>query len=298
MLRLDMRLPSTTVLVVALLVPLAGCAGLVGPSAQETATFAPGVSTDRVTDATALDEGNRAILRNTSYTYTSNYSQRVSADGYDYAVDHDTRVWVAADGSYLYHHRGVVTESETSATYVDGVWANESVAVMRTVDVENDSVTYTRYRPPEPYSAANTTRSGISDSLEEATVTETWNESGSAYARVRANESESNRWQGADGNTVTLTTRHEAVATVREDGFVPSLNSSLSGERPLPVAADDSESADSRAIAQIRDQTRIRYSAVGTTDVPRPDWVDVALGATEGLSDGETSPPRGFKNSS
>ena len=119
-----MRLTSTAVLALVLLVPLAGCSGLFGLATEDAPTFAPGVTGERVTDASALAAANRAILQNTSYTYTRNYTQRVDAEGYHYAVNHDTRVWVAADGSFLYHHRGVVTGSEQPSEHIDGVWTN------------------------------------------------------------------------------------------------------------------------------------------------------------------------------
>jgi hypothetical protein len=188
-----MRHNSAAVLTLVLLIPFAGCSGLFGPAAQETSTFAPGVTNERVTDASALEAANRAILQNTSYTYVRNYTQRVDTEDYRCAVNHDTRVWVATDGSFLYHHRGVVTGGEHPSEHIDGVWANDSIAVMRTINVPNESVTYTRYRPPEPYSAANATHSDISGALGGAIVTTTWNESGTAYADVHANTSETRR---------------------------------------------------------------------------------------------------------
>lgn len=288
----NMRHPSTAVLILVLMIPLAGCGGIFDSTTQETPTFAPGVTSERVTNASTLSAANRAILQNTSYTYVRNYTQRVDTAGYHYAVDHDTRVWVAADGSFLYHHRSVVTGGEHPSEYVNGVWTNGSIAVMRTVNVSNESVTYTRYRPPEPYPAANATHNDVSGALGGALVTTTWNESGTAYVHVRATRSESRRWQAANRTTVNLTTRRTATATIREDGFVPSLNTSVSGDRPLPVAANDSVTSNRRPIAHFRDQASVRYWALGQTNVPRPNWVDDALAATDGLSFGQTTTPR------
>ncbi|MFB6096362.1 MAG: hypothetical protein ABEJ74_03125 [Haloferacaceae archaeon] len=287
-----MRPPSIAVLVLVLLLPLVGCSGVFGPTAHEAPRFAPGVTDERVTSATTLSAANRAILENTSYTYVRNYTQRMDAEGYHYAVTHDTRAWVAADGSFRYRHRGVVTGGAHPSTYVDGVWTNGSVAVARTVDVDNESVTYTRYRPPEPYSAANATHNDVSPALDGAVVTKRWNESGAAYAGVRADRSESRRWQAANGTVVNLTTRRTAAATVREDGFVPSLETSVSGERPLPVAANDSVDSPGRPIAHFRDEASVRYRALGRTTVTRPDWVDEGLAATEGLPLGQPTTPR------
>ncbi|MFA9516591.1 hypothetical protein ACERIT_05145 [Halopenitus sp. H-Gu1] len=287
-----MRLVSAAVLALVILIPLAGCSGIFGPTAQEPSTFAPGVSNERVTDAATLAAANRAILQNTSYTYVRNYTQRVDTEGYHYAVNHDTRVWVGADGSFLYHHRGVVTGGEHPSEHIDGVWANGSIAVTRTINVRNGSVTYTRYRPPEPYSAANATHNDVSRALRGALVTTTWNESGTAYRRVHANTSETRRWQASNGTAVNLTTRRTATATIREDGLVSSLNTTVSGDRPLPVAANDSIRSNGRPIAHFRDQASVRYRELGTTDIPRPDWVDEALAATDGLSFGQTTAPR------
>lgn len=287
-----MRPPSTAVLILVLLIPLAGCSGIFGPTTRKAPTIAPGVTSGNVTDASTLAAANRAILQNNSYTYVRNYTQRVDSDGYHYAVDHATRVRVAADGSFLYHHRIAVTGGEHPSEYVDGVWTNDSVAVIRTVNVLNESMTYTRYRPPEPYLAANATHNDISGVLGGAPVTATWNESGTAYVSVRANRSGPRPWLAGNETAVNLTTRRTVAATIREDGFVPSLDTSVSGDRPLPAAANDSITSNGRPIARFSDQTSVRYRALGTTDVPRPNWVDDALGATKGLSLGETSTPQ------
>jgi hypothetical protein len=261
---------------VALLV-LSGCSALSGP-----AEFAPGVTDERVVNATALSAAHAAVLANGSYTFTRNASQRVEADGYRYAVDHDTRVWVSTGGDYLYRHRAVVDTMEGSSHRVDGVWSNGSVAVTRTVDVDNESVRYTRYRPPEPYSVADVTRSGISSALGAATVVETWNHSGARYARLASNESETRRIQARNRTAVNATTTREAAATVRADGFVPRMARTITGQRPLPSSVDANA-----AVGHINDTTTIRYTDVGSTVVGRPDWVDDALEATEDLAPGE-----------
>lgn len=291
-----MRRPSTVVLVVVLLASLAGCGGLFDSTPRAPA-FAPGVTSEQVTNASALSAAHRETLQNTSYTYVRNYTQRIDADGYHYAVAHDTRVWVAADGSFLYRHHGVVTGSRQPSDHVDGVWSNGSVAVTRTVAVSNESVTYTRSRPPDPFPAANATHGDVSGALGGARVTERWNESGAAYVRVGVDRSETRRWQAANGTDVNLTTRRTATATVREDGLVPALDRSVSGRRPLPVAARDSTTSNARPVAHFRDRARVRYGALGRTDVPRPDWVDDALAATEGLSLGERTTPRAWNAS-
>ena len=287
-----MRSPFPPILVFVLLVLLAGCGGIFGTTSQEAPAFAPGITSERVTDPSTLGAANRAILQNASYMYTQNYTQRISAPGYRYGADHDTRVWVAANGSFLYHHRGVVSSNNRFSEHIDSVWANDSIAGMRSVDVQNDSVTFTRYRPPKPFSAAKVTRSGISGAFGDAYVMSRWNKSGSEYVHVRANTSETHRWRMANDTAVNLTTRHTAMATVRADGFVPSLNTSIAGDRPLPVAANKSVNRTSRPIAYIHDRTRIRYDSLGTTHVPHPPWVGRALAATKGLQFGETTSSR------
>ncbi len=286
-----MRLPSTAVLILVLLVPLAGCSGFIGSTPENAPGFAPGVTSDRVTNSSTLSTAHHEILQNTSYTFVRNYSQRVETDGYQYAVDHDTRVWVAADGSFLYHHHGVVSGGDHPSEYVDGVWTNGTVTLTRTVDVSNESVTYTRYRPPNPFSAENATNIDIPGALDDALVTETWNETGDSFVRVSLNRSEMRRWQAANRTTANLTTRHASTATVREDGFVPSFNTSVFGDRPLPIAATDSVDSNERPIAQFRDRTSVRYRGLGRTDVPRPNWVSKALKSTGSVSFGEPTTP-------
>lgn len=290
---------STTTALVVLVLAVAGCSGFVGGTSQEGPEFAPGVTEERVTNASLLADANRAVLDNTSFTYVGNYSQRVDAEGYRYAVDHDVRVWAARDGSYLYRHHGVVRSSDGESNRIDGVWANGTIAVSRTVDVSNGSVTYARYRPPDPYPVRNVTRSDVASALENATVVETENESGTAYARVRATESETRRTQAANGTAVNVTTRRNATATVREDGFVPALDATYASHRPLPVAATNrSGSRTDRPLARVTDTTRTRYAALGSTQVPRPGWVETALAATEGLSPGERTRPMATNASS
>lgn len=285
-----MRLPSSAVVALVLVIPLAGCSGFFGPT--QPPSLAPGVTTERVDDASLLEDANRDVLRNSSYTYVRNYTQRIDADGYHYAVDHDTRAYVAANGAFLYHHRGVVDSGDRSSVYVDGLWANGTVAVARTVNVANESVTYTCYRPPEPYSAANATRADVAAALGGASVTTTWNESDTGYVRVRATESQTRRWQASNGTVVNATTTRNATATVRGDGFVPSLNASVFGLRPLPVGASNSDASSDGSLARFRDSSRVRYTSLGSTRVPRPDWIDTALEATDGLPFGQTTAPR------
>lgn len=267
--------------VVALLA-ISGCSGLSG-----SAEFAPGVTEERVVNATALSAGHGDVLANVSYTFTRNASQRIEADEYTYAVTHDTRVRVSRNGDYLYRHRAVVETTEGSSHRLDEVWSNGTVAVGRNVDLDNNSVTYTRYEPPEPYSAANVTRSGISGALGAATVVETWNESGTRYARLASNESETRRIQARNRTIENATTIRVTTATVREDGFVPRVTWTVAGQRPLPASLDTDA-----AVGHINDTTRVRYTDVGSTDVGRPDWIDEALNTTEDLAPGERTQQR------
>jgi hypothetical protein len=265
--------------VVALLA-LSGCSGLSGP-----AEFAPGVTGERVDNATALAAAHSAVLANDSYTFTRNYTQRIEAEEYAYAAAHDTRVRVSPAGDYLYRHRAVIDTTTGSSRRLDGVWSNGTVAVMRTV--HNGTVSYTRYQPPEPYSATDVTRSGIASALEGATVVETWNESESRYARLSSNESETRRIQARNDTAVNATTSRQATAVVRGDGFVSRAAWTVAGHRPLPASIN----ADA-VLGHVNDTTRIRYTDVGSTAVVRPDWVDDALDATEHLSEGTATAPR------
>jgi hypothetical protein len=146
---------------------------------------------------------------------------------------------------------------------------------MRAVDLDDDSVTYTRYRPPEPFTAADVARSGVKSALRGAAVTESWNESGTEFARLGTNESETRRVRASNGTAVNATTRRTATATVRADGFVPRIEWTITGHRPLPssVGADG-------VLSRVRDETRVRYTDLGSTTVDRPAWVDDALAAT------------------
>ncbi|MFB6129533.1 MAG: hypothetical protein ABEJ28_01780 [Salinigranum sp.] len=300
-----MRPPSTArqstalaVLALVLLSSLAGCSSLASLGHSGPPAFAPGVTRERVTNASALAAADRAVLRNTSYTYSQNFTQRIDADGYHYAVDHDTRVWAAANGSFLYRHRGVVAGSEHASNRLDDLWSNGSVVVARTVNVDDGTVTYRRYRPPGPFSAANATWSRVDTTLVGARVVRTWNDSGREYARVRLNETRTSRMAAGNGTPVNATTVRTANVTIREDGFVRSLDSSVSGRRPLPAFANasgrtnDSATATGRSLARIHDEAHVRYTALGATRVPRPAWVDDALAATADLGFGEETSPR------
>lgn len=271
-----------TVLGLAVLVALSGCTFITG-----TAEFAPGVSEDRVNNASALATAHHDALTNTSYTFTRTASQYVEGDQYRYSVDHDTRVEVAAGDSFRYRHRSVIVTANGTSRRLDGVWKNRTIAVSRTVDLDEDTVTYTRYRPPEPYSVANVTRSGVSSALRKAVVVDIWNESGLRYARIVSNGSETRRVQTRNGTAVNATTTSQTSAIVRDDGFVPQLEWSIAGQRPLPqsLSSDDE-------LGLINDTTRIRYTDVRSTIVDRPDWVDEALEATEGVAMGEATEPR------
>lgn len=269
---------------------LGGCLFLPGPDA--TPGFAPGIEDDRVQNASRLAAAHRTSIANTSYSHIENASQSVDATGYHYAIDHRTRVHVAANGSFLYHHRALVDESDGDTEYLDGLWANDTVALARTVRPVNGTVTYTRYHPPEPYTAVDATRSGISAALENATIAARWNESGQAFARLEATETETRRMAAANGSVVTVTTIRTATAVVREDGLVRELETTLEGTRPLPVAANRSVAGPGRPLAAIRESQHVRYEQVGTTTVPRPLWVVEALEATDGLASGERTTPR------
>lgn len=283
---------SSIALIAVLLFSLAGCSGLLGSTAEQAPEFAPGVTAERVENASQLADATRKTLQQTSYTYVSNGTQRIVADGYHYTAEHDTRVWVSADGAFRYHHHGVVNGSGAGSNFVDGVWTNGTAAVARTVNVDNESVTYTRYRPPEPFSARNATQAGVATALQNGSVSERWNESGTEFARVRTTESQTRRTQAGNGSVVNATTTRNATATVRADGFVSALDASVSGQRPLPAAAANESAGAERPLARTVDTSRVRYSALGSTTVTKPAWVETALEATEDLTVGERTRPQ------
>jgi len=264
----------------------AGCTGVFGTD-HTAPSFAPGVSTERVTNATALAHAHRAVLANTSYTYAANATQRL---GENYTATYLTREWIATNGSFRYRGRSVVENGDHRSDSLSGVWTNGSIALRRTVNVSNGTVTYTRYRPQAPLPVPNATRTRIRQVFvgPNTTVTRTQNASGHAFATVVANESRTSRTALANGTITNVTRDRRANATVRSDGLVPELDVSERGYRPFPGA---------NGSVRYSDESHVRYAGLGSTVVGRPPWVETALNATAGLRYGEKTAPRSWNGS-
>lgn len=249
---MDLRLA-----VVGLVVVLAGCGALGGSGGPdgpfdtetdeertltpvavpevtaEPAPLPPGVTTAGVTDADALLDAHRAVLRNQSYTLTV----RLSVDGV--VSERLARV----ESPTRYYQREVLAGSESNVSR----FASDRTVYTRSV--APNATRYARFDTVRPPGSQTVRESRLLLSVPTATVFETTVDGRPAFV-VRG----SYPVHPAASALRNVTLR----AVVRPDGLVRSLNASYTRV----------DGADRTAVSR-----SFRYTDLGETTVDRPDWV-------------------------
>lgn len=271
---------------IATLVVLAGCSGLLGPTgsatgpvaetagtesattgsttgsnggwgtttgADERAALAPGLSEDGVTDPWDLAEAHANVLRNASYTVSSAETNWYANGSLAGQTASTTRF--GSNGSAAFSNR---VNPGSGMASPDGVrrydaWSNDSAAFSRS-ELANGSVEYTRL-PELPILGDPTGRDslyGIYASYE-FDVVDRFDRNGTTYYRlVSTGVTDANAGRFSNASVAVL---------LDETGLV----------REYHVTGEQSVGSGTYHV----DRT-VRYTHVGDTTVERPGWIDAA----------------------
>lgn len=271
---------------VVLLVLLAGCNGAPSVDGPDTATsvtpvevpadydYAPGVTTDGVTEPATLAAAHEQVLANSSFRITANRTVRY-ANGtlreqllVDVAVA-ENRTFLAAATTRGPNAPVFLGRPPATGTY----WSNGSVNVRKLT--RDGTTTYNEFEMPGsgagtwrywtqtvPFGGGQATPGAYYGSLFAAVPTSVTGEntSGSTTSYRLASE---RPIVGEFRTDVTDVRDVRLVATVREDGLVTDLSLRYVGE------------VDGATVRVVR---TVRYRGVGSTTVARPSWFENATG--------------------
>ncbi|WP_254542879.1 hypothetical protein [Halomarina pelagica] len=215
---------------------------------------APGVTSERVVDPDALRGAHRRALRNVSVTYE--YERTRRAENGTVLVRYAGTTWVGANGRNYYR---IEEQYDDERRGRDERWSNGTVTYVRRVGVDGepryDRLGATDHRARSP----SFSRSIVF--AEETTVTALGD---GRYRVVATGIPIDGRRYGDEGRAEVHDGRVEFV--VREDGFVEEYVETyvrVEGERT------------------VRHRETFRYVNRGTTDVPRPAWLEEAANETD-----------------
>lgn len=264
----------------AVLVVLSGCTfaptETPSPTASPTAVRTPTptadvavsewLATDGVTDAWALANAHREALADTAFTVHRTTTGRY-ANG-SLRLESQSTARYAADRE-RYH---VVGTFETSGSRVEAwereVWSNGSTTVGVSNTTDKTTYTHSAVIRSTDYTAWERIYA-VLVGMDSATVTPTIANESRAYRIVDRNVSNP-RALASDGailpGAVESTRNGSAAAVVRPDGTIRRVSAAVTVE------------TETGTIDVVR---TIRITDVGTTTVPRPEWVSPAINRTE-----------------
>lgn len=228
------------------------------------ADLPPGVSEDGLADAGKLADAHRTNLANVSFTYSAvTHIESENGTQIGQAVE---RAQVGPERSRVnYTQSGWGTSMAGYGIDALRVYSNGSVTFRNASEYEGGYVRSDGY----PYSSDRFVRGEhvreVFGSLETTSV-EAVQRNGETMYRIRGEgENRTFTVARADGSVDVLATNTSVVALVKSDGTVHELVYSYNFTR------GDASGYRKRAVS---------YSAIGTTTVERPTWVDDATNAT------------------
>lgn len=256
------------VLIAGLLAVFAGCGGLSSfpspsdappaatpaeiPRDMHGGTIAPGITNASIVSPEGFLDSHYAVLTNQSYTRTTNSTTRMNGTVQSHR---STRMWMAANRTaFLLQERFVAQSVRASELDEHHVWANGQYRLE--LRVENGSDTYRRHSTPQL--DRGTVRNSLSGTLES----------------VRAIRVEPLQTDHSYRHYQIIATKFES-----RDSISNATLSLVIDERGL---IHEYQHAVTVQTAQGIHRITVQYvfTEVGTTTIPRPQWIERARDAT------------------
>lgn len=262
-----MRRPA----LLALLLVLAGCSGtaVLPPGVDAPERLAPGVTSEGVTDASALTSAHIDAIERDGFRSFS----RVNYTGQQYGegpfADNRTRFVAATSGLAVVRYRTrsrIQSDGEMRHSRYDD-WRNESVSVSRQTCIDTENVVYERHTVNETdgISWTSTHDLPIAGFLRNADY-EVTNVSQTENRTLVTLEADS-----LNRSAETLATEIDARVVVDDAGRIHE----LSVTRQWPI--DSGDMAGTTAVHRVHYELR----EIGVEDIQRPAWFETGLTANE-----------------